>query len=206
MKQRLADITDRITRACDDVRRDPSGVTLIAVSKNRDADTIKRALDLGLSHFGENRVQEAIEKWPALKSSGVSLHLIGPLQTNKVKQASAIFDVLHTLDRPALVEELVRTGWAPPCFVQVNTGEEEQKSGLAPDELAAFLKDCPLKPQGLMCIPPVDAPAALHFALLATLAKRHFLTSLSMGMSDDFESAIRCGATHIRVGSALFQA
>lgn len=204
MKQRLADITDRITRACDDAGRDPTSVTLIAVSKNRDADALKEALDLGLRHFGENRVQEAAEKWPDLKTDSLTLHLIGPLQTNKVKQAAGIFDVLHTLDRASLADELLRTGWTPPCFVQVNTGEEEQKSGLAPDALAGFLAETTLKPQGLMCIPPVDAPAALHFALLATLAKRAGLPQLSMGMSDDFESAIRCGATHIRVGSALF--
>ena len=204
MKQRLADISDKIARACESVKRDPFSVTLIAVTKYVQEDAIKQALDLGLRHFGGNRVQHAAAKWPALKQDDVVLHMIGKLQSNKMKQAAQIFDVLHTLDRLSLAEEMQRLNWVPPCFVQVNTGEEDQKSGVRPQDLEALLEDLPIKPQGLMCIPSVDEPPALHFALLATLARRHGLPQLSMGMSADFESALRCGATHIRLGSVLF--
>ncbi len=197
MKQRLADIRARIARSCDDVKRDPASITLVAVTKYATNDAVKQALDLGLTHFGENRVQDAGERWAGLKTPGITLHLIGPLQTNKVKQAVSFFDVLHTLDRPSLDAELAKEDWAKPTFVQVNTGEEDQKSGLLPRDLDAFLKDAQTPVQGLMCIPPVDAPASLHFALLANLAKRSGLAMLSMGMTNDFENAIRCGATHI---------
>lgn len=204
MKQRLADIHDRIERACDEVERDPSAVTLIAVTKYTTTDKIKEALDLGLRHYGENRVQDAMEKWLELKAKDVTLHMIGPLQSNKVKQAASLFDALHTLDRASLAQEMIKAQWTPSCFIQVNTGEEEQKSGVAPRDLEALLKDLPHQPHGLMCIPPQDDVPSLHFALLATLARRHGLSHLSMGMSADFEAAIRCGATHIRLGSALF--
>jgi pyridoxal phosphate enzyme (YggS family) len=204
VKQRLSDINEKIKRACEDAKRDPSSVTLIAVTKYTSVDKIKQALDLGLRHFGENRVQDACERWPALKAKGVTLHMIGPLQSNKVKQSASLFDVLHTLDRVSLAEDMLRADWTPPCFVQVNTGEEAQKSGVSPQDLDALLRELPFAPQGLMCIPPQNDPPSLHFALLATLAGRHGLTQLSMGMTADFEAAIRCGATHIRLGSALF--
>lgn len=204
MKHRLDTIHDRIRRACDAASRDPAEVTLVAVSKTQRPDAIKAAMDLGLTHFGENRVQEAQEKWPGLLQSGVKLHMIGPLQTNKVKQASALFDTLHTLDRPTLAAAMTAANWHPPCFVQVNIGEEPQKSGVAPADLAAFLQTLSFPIQGLMCIPPYGDMPVPHFTLLKNLAVRHGLSRLSMGMSGDFEAAIRCGATHIRVGSALF--
>lgn len=190
--------------------------TLIAVSKTHGAEHIRPLLEAGQRDFGENRVQEALAKWPALKDDypDIVLHLIGPLQTNKVREAVALFDAIHTLDRPKLADalkaELARSGRTPTLFVQVNTGEEEQKAGVSPAEAPALIahsRDALSLPvQGLMCIPPVEDEPAPHFALLAKLAGRHRLPLLSMGMSADFETAIRFGATHVRVGSALFGA
>ncbi len=211
----LTDITARIEQAARDADRDPSGITLIAVSKVQPNDRVATVLDEGHRAFGENRVQEAAGKWPDFRESydGIDLHLIGPLQSNKTRQAFELFDAIHTLDRPKLAKTFARLaqemGQCPPLFVQVNTGEEPQKAGIAPDDTDAFLKDCKaldLPVQGLMCIPPVDETPSLHFALLRKLADRNGLSRLSMGMSDDFEQAIAFGATHIRVGSALFGA
>lgn len=211
----LTDITARIEQAARDADRDPSGITLIAVSKVQPNDRVAAVLDEGHRAFGENRVQEAAGKWPDFRESydGIDLHLIGPLQSNKARQAFELFDAIHTLDRPKLAKTFARLaqemGQCPPLFVQVNTGEEPQKAGIVPDDTDAFLKDCKaldLPVQGLMCIPPVDETPSLHFALLRKLADRNGLTRLSMGMSDDFEQAIAFGATHIRVGSALFGA
>ena len=194
--------------------RDPATITLIAVSKTHGAAAIEAALGAGQRHFGENRVQEAAEKWPALRSKvpDLQLHLIGPLQTNKVPDAVALFDVIHTLDRPRLAEklaaEMTRQGRPLPCFVQINTGREPQKAGIDPGEADGFIAACretwKLPVVGLMCIPPVEEQAAIHFAFLRELAKRNGLTQLSMGMSDDFETALTFGATHVRVGSAIF--
>ncbi|WP_292287162.1 YggS family pyridoxal phosphate-dependent enzyme [Marivita sp.] len=211
----LTDITTRIEQAARDADRDPSGITLIAVSKVQPNARVAAVLDEGHRAFGENRVQEAAGKWPDFRESydGIDLHLIGPLQSNKTRQAFELFDAIHTLDRPKLAKTFARLaqemGQCPPLFVQVNTGEEPQKAGIAPDDTDAFLKDCKaldLPVQGLMCIPPVDETPSLHFALLRKLADRNGLSGLSMGMSDDFEQAIAFGATHIRVGSALFGA
>lgn len=211
----LTDITARIEQAARDADRDPSGITLIAVSKVQPNDRVAAVLDEGHRAFGENRVQEAAGKWPDFRESydGIDLHLIGPLQSNKARQAFELFDAIHTLDRPKLAKTFARLaqemGQCPPLFVQVNTGEEPQKAGIVPDDTDAFLKDCKaldLPVQGLMCIPPVDETPSLHFALLRKLADRNGLSRLSMGMSDDFEQAIAFGATHIRVGSALFGA
>jgi len=211
----LTDITTRIEQAARDADRDPSGITLIAVSKVQPNARVAAVLDEGHRAFGENRVQEAAGKWPDFRESydGIDLHLIGPLQSNKTRQAFELFDAIHTLDRPKLAKTFARLaqemGQCPPLFVQVNTGEEPQKAGIAPDDTDAFLKDCKaldLPVQGLMCIPPVDETPSLHFALLRKLADRNGLSELSMGMSDDFEQAIAFGATHIRVGSALFGA
>ncbi len=196
--------------------RAPGGITLIAVSKTHEAARIAPLLAAGHRDFGENRVQEAAAKWPALKAAhpGVRLHLIGPLQSNKAADAVALFDVIHSVDRPkiaeALAAEMTRQGRRPPCFIQVNTGREAQKAGIAPDDADAFIATCRetwgLPVTGLMCIPPVDEQAAMHFALLREIARRNGLADLSMGMSADFESAVRFGATHVRVGSALFGA
>jgi pyridoxal phosphate enzyme (YggS family) len=211
----LAEVRARINAKCRAVGRDPAGVTLIAVSKTHGAHLAETALAAGQTHFGENRVQEAQSKWPALRAchAGIALHLIGPLQTNKTADAVALFDVIHTLDRPKLAEKLAaemeRTGRRLACFVQVNTGREAQKAGIDPAETAAFVARCrvlKLDVAGLMCIPPVNEQAALHFAFLRELAARNGLKQLSMGMSDDFETAIAFGATHIRVGSAIFGA
>jgi PLP dependent protein len=188
---------------------------LIAVAKTHGADAIRPLLEAGQRVFGENRVQEAAAKWPALKADypDIRLHLIGPLQTNKVREAVELFDAIHTLDRPrladALAAERARAGRAPTLFVQVNTGEEPQKAGAAPADapaLIAYARTLDLPVEGLMCIPPVDRDPAPHFAFLAKLARENALPLLSMGMSADFESAIRFGATHVRVGSALFGA
>lgn len=189
-------------------------VELIAVSKGQSLSRLEQALEAGQRAFGENRVQEAAEKWPALhaKYPGITLHLIGPLQTNKVKQAVALFDVIHTLDREKLAIELAqemgRSGRHLPCFVQVNTGEESQKAGVCPDQATDFVAFCrndlKLPVTGLMCIPPADDYPAPHFGLLRKLARRLRLSDLSMGMSGDFETAIRFGATHVRVGTAVF--
>ncbi|WP_018388487.1 YggS family pyridoxal phosphate-dependent enzyme [Ancylobacter sp. FA202] len=213
---RLNEVRARIAQACDDAGRPPASVQLVAVSKTFGAEHIAPVIKAGQRVFGENRVQESAAKWPALRAAhpDLELHLIGPLQSNKVREALALFDVIQTLDRPslaaALAKELRREG-APPAprlLVQVNTGEEPQKAGVAPGEVDAFLAECRevhgLVIDGLMCIPPADEPAAPHFALLAKIAARHGLKTLSMGMSGDFETAITLGATHVRVGSAIF--
>ena len=211
---RLDAIKTRMAEAARNAGRAPEDVTLVAVSKTFDEAAILPLIAEGQRVFGENRVQESAHKWPALRAqhADIELHLIGPLQTNKVDDALALFDVIHTLDRDRLALALVRArekGKAlPRLLVQVNTGEEPQKAGLAPGEVDAFLARCrdewQLEIEGLMCIPPVDEEPALHFALLEKLARRNGLRGLSMGMSGDFEKAIAFGATHVRVGSALF--
>ncbi|MEJ6403123.1 YggS family pyridoxal phosphate-dependent enzyme [Yoonia sp. 2307UL14-13] len=209
----LADVQAKIDAACDTAGRQPQDVELIAVSKVQPNDRVVAILDEGHRICGENKVQEAAGKWPDFRTryKGIKLHLIGPLQTNKARQAMELADAIHTLDRPKLAKTLARLaqeqGRCPDLFVQVNTGEEPQKSGILPMEADAFIAevralDLPL--QGLMCIPPVDEEPSLHFALLAKVAERNGLTGLSMGMSGDFERAIALGATHIRVGSAIF--
>ena len=209
----LAEVRARINAAAKSCGRDPASITLIGVSKTHDAATAALAIGAGQKDFGENRVQEAEGKWPDLKvKQPVTLHLIGPLQSNKARDAVALFDVIHTLDRPKLAEKLAEEmralGRSLPCFVQVNTGREAQKAGADPAEADAFIAACRtqwnLPVVGLMCIPPVEEEPALHFAFLREIAKRNGLSQLSMGMSDDFEIAIALGATHIRVGSAIF--
>jgi pyridoxal phosphate enzyme (YggS family) len=214
--ERWNDVRAAIARAARDRGRDPEDVTLVAVSKTFPAEAIEPVLAAGQRAFGENYVQEAKGKWPALRErfGEVELHLIGPLQSNKARDAVALFDVIHTLDRPSLAEalakEIARAGRAPRLLVQVNTGEEPQKGGVAPGEADAFLDSCRLRyglaVEGLMCIPPEKDPPSPHFALLATIARRNRLKTLSMGMSADFEAAIQLGATHVRVGSAIFGA
>jgi pyridoxal phosphate enzyme (YggS family) len=203
-----------ITAACAQARRDRASVTLIAVSKTFSADAIVPVIGAGQRVFGENRVQEAKAKWPGLMSAypGLTLHLIGPLQSNKAKEAVALFDAVHSVDRPsvcqALAKEINSQGRHPELFVQLNTGEEPQKAGVAPSEADAFIAACRqthgLTISGLMCIPPVNDAPAPHFALTAKIAARNGLKNLSMGMSADFAVAIEFGATHIRVGSAIF--
>jgi hypothetical protein len=205
-----------IARAARDVGRDPAGIALVAVSKTMPPEAIRPVLAAGHRRFGENYVQEAKGKWPALRDEfpDVELHLIGPLQSNKAREAVALFDVIHTLDRPSLAKELAkeipRAGRAPRLLVQVNTGEEPQKGGVAPGEADAFLAACReehgLTIDGLMCIPPADDPPSAHFALLGQIARRNGLATLSMGMSADVEAAIQMGATLVRVGSAIFGA
>lgn len=211
----LTDITARLQAACAKAGRDPASVTLIAVSKVQPLDRVQAVLAQGHRVFGENKVQEAAGKWPDFRAQfpGVTLHLIGPLQTNKVRQAVALFDVIQTVDRPSLAQKLAQVmadlGGAPALMIQVNTGAEPQKAGVLPTEADRFIDDCRalgLTPQGLMCIPPESEDPAPHFQMLATLAARHGLPQLSMGMSADFEIAIAHGATHVRVGSALFGA
>lgn len=211
----LAEIRARIAAAEAAAGRAPGSVKLIAVSKVQPLDRIEAVLAEGHRLFGENRVQEAAGKWPALRERfpGTQVHLIGPLQTNKARQAMDLFEAIHSVDRPKLAHTLARLaqelGRCPELFVQVNTGEEPQKAGVAPAEADAFVAECralDLPLVGLMCIPPVDEEPALHFALLAKIAARNGLAGLSMGMSDDFERAIALGATHVRVGSALFGA
>jgi pyridoxal phosphate enzyme (YggS family) len=212
--ERWLEVRAGITRAARDNGRDPADVTLIAVSKTFPADIIEPVLAAGHRVFGENYVQEAKAKWPGLKERypEVELHLIGPLQSNKAKEAVALFDVIHTLDRPSLAEalakEIGKAGRAPRLLVQVNTGEEPQKGGVMPDEVDAFLAACRerwnLTVEGLMCIPPAEDPPSPHFALLHAMARRNGLRLLSMGMSADYEAAIQLGATHVRVGSAIF--
>ena len=214
--ERLAMIKSRISAAEHEAGRGPGSVQLIAVSKTYFAPDILPVLEAGQRVFGENRVQEAQGKWPELKAKypDIDLHLIGPLQSNKAKEAVALFDCIHTVDRPkiaqAIAAECVKQGRHPKLFVQVNTGEEPQKAGIAPKETAAFVAMCRaelnLQIAGLMCIPPVEEEAAVHFAFLAKQAKELGLTGLSMGMSADFETAIAFGATHVRVGSAIFGA
>jgi hypothetical protein len=211
---RLRLVREEIALAAEAADRDPGAVKLIAVSKTVPAAVIEEAIEAGQHVFGENRVQEAYGKWPALRElhSDIELHLIGPLQSNKVREAIALFDVIETLDRPklarALAEEMERQGTRPRLFVQVNTGEEEQKAGIAPDETAAFVALCRdtfnLDIDGLMCIPPYDEEPAMHFALLAKLAEELGLAELSMGMSGDFAKAVAFGATYVRVGTAIF--
>lgn len=194
--------------------RTPGSVTLVAVGKAHPAERSRAALAAGHRIFGENRVQEAEGKWPALKEAfpDAQLHLIGPLQTNKVRQAMALFDVFETVDRPklakALAKEMDRAGRRPDCLIQVNTGNEPQKAGIAPEAADAFIEQCrdelALPVKGLMCIPPIDEEPSLHFALLREIAARHDLPWLSMGMSADYEVAIAFGATHVRVGTAVF--
>ncbi len=210
----LAAVKDDIAEAAREAGRDPIDVSLIAVSKVHDAERIRPALEAGHRLYGENRVQEAAGKWPALREEfpDLVLHLIGPLQSNKTKQAVEIFDVIESVDRPkiarALAGEFERVGRSLPVFLQVNTGEEEQKAGVLPADIDAFVKDCTgnlgLDVRGLMCIPPVDEEPALHFKLLADMAERNGLSGLSMGMSADFRTAISLGATHVRIGTAIF--
>lgn len=203
-----------IADAAEAAERLPEDVTLVAVSKTHGVERVVEALEAGQRVFGENRVQEAISKFPALKAETpeLVLHLIGPLQTNKTRDAVGLFDVIETLDRPKLACELAkemdRLGRRPGCFIQINTGEEPQKAGLLPAESDAFIALCrdqlALPVEGLMCIPPIDEEPALHFALLAKIARRNGLEKLSMGMSSDYEVAVRFGATHVRVGTAIF--
>ena len=211
---RLAEVRQHIAAAARAAGRDPASVTLVAVSKTHGADRVRELLDAGQRVFGENRVQEAEEKFPALKAAypDLALHLIGPLQTNKAREAVALFDVIQSVDRErlaaTLAKEMTRAGRRPDCYIQVNTGEEPQKAGVLPAELDAFVASCrdshKLPIVGLMCIPPVDEEPALHFGLLAKMAARNGLARISMGMSADYETAIRLGATHVRVGTALF--
>ena len=209
----LQGIRDRIVAAAHAAGRDPVDVTLIAVSKVQPLRRVVAILEQGQRVFGENRVQEAQGKWPGFRDSfpNVSLHLIGPLQTNKARAAVELFDVIHTLDRIKLAEVLARLaqerGRSPDLFIQVNTGAEPQKTGVLPelaDTFIAQVRALDLSPVGLMCIPPEASDPAPHFAMLATLAARNGITGLSMGMSGDFEAAIVHGATHVRVGSAIF--
>jgi len=212
----LATVRGRIEAAARAAGRPAEGVTLVAVSKTHPADSVRAALAAGQRVFGENRVQEAIAKFPGLRRDypDLKLHLIGPLQTNKVKDAVAHCDAIETVDRPRLAEalarEMERSGRRLPCFIEVNTGEEAQKAGVLPEAADAFIADCRgrlgLPVVGLMCIPPEHEEPALHFALLREIAKRNGLDQLSMGMSADFETAIRFGATHLRVGTAIFGA
>jgi pyridoxal phosphate enzyme (YggS family) len=210
----LATVRDQIARACAEARRNPASVTLVAISKTFGADAIEPVIAAGQRVFGENRVQEAKAKWPPLQQrhSGIELHLVGSLQSNKAKEAVALFDAIHSVDRPSLAEalakEIARQGRAPTLFVEVNTGAEPQKAGVLPEETDAFVKACRerygLSIAGLMCLPPAHEPPAPHFALTAKIARRNGLSLLSMGMSADFPLAIEFGATHVRVGTAIF--
>jgi pyridoxal phosphate enzyme (YggS family) len=210
----LHEVRQKIERACRENGRDPGAVTLIAVTKTFAADAIVPVIDAGQRVFGENRVQEAKAKWPALKAQhqGLALHLIGTLQSNKAKEAITLFDAIHSVDRPslcaALAKEIDKQNRRPTLFVEVNTGGEPQKSGVLPQDTDAFLRSCRetygLRIEGLMCIPPHTEGPAPHFALTAKIAQRNGLEFLSMGMSADFETAIAFGATHVRVGTAIF--
>lgn len=205
-----------IGKAAGAAERDPEAVTLIAVGKVQPLERVEAALMAGQRVFGENRVQEAKSKWPDFRTryEGIELHLIGPLQTNKVREAVELFDVIQTVDRPKLARELAKEmekqGRRLDCYIQINTGEEEQKAGVAPAEADAFIAECReelgLAVVGLMCIPPVDVAPVLHFAMLCEIAKRNGISNLSMGMSGDFETAVEMGATHVRVGTAIFGA
>lgn len=210
---RLAAINDGIARACADARRSPAEVQLIAVSKTQPADSITLLIEAGHRAFGENRVQESAAKWPALREAwpDLSLHLVGQLQSNKAEEAVQLFDIIHSLDRMSLLTALAKAmdkaGRRLPCFVQVNLAGEEQKGGCTPADLPVLLvaaRDMGVPIAGLMTVPPVDLEPAPWFALLAKIADDHGLTGLSMGMSDDYPTAVRIGATHIRVGTALF--
>ncbi|MEP2203521.1 MAG: YggS family pyridoxal phosphate-dependent enzyme, partial [Tateyamaria sp.] len=209
----LSDIQNRITKAEADAGRAAGSVKLIAVSKVQPDARVRVVLEEGHRSFGENRVQEAAGKWPGFRADfeGIDLHIIGPLQSNKVRQAMELAEAIHTVDRPKLAKTIARLaqeiGRCPDLFIQVNTGEEDQKAGVMPREADDFIAECraldlPIK--GLMCIPPVDEAPSLHFALLAKIAARNDLSGLSMAMSGDFEQAIALGATHVRVGSAIF--
>jgi pyridoxal phosphate enzyme (YggS family) len=210
----LAKVHAEIARACAEAKRDPASVTLVAISKTFGADVIAPVITAGQEVFGENRVQEARAKWPALmeRHPGIELHLVGPLQSNKAKDAVALFHAIHSLDRPSLAEalakEIAKQGRKPTLFVEVNTGAEPQKAGVLPEDTDAFLRMCRerygLAVDGLMCIPPLDESPAPHFALTAKIARRNGLALLSMGMSADFPVAIAFGATHVRVGTAIF--
>ncbi|KTE37647.1 MULTISPECIES: YggS family pyridoxal phosphate-dependent enzyme [unclassified Sphingopyxis] len=211
--QRLAEVETGIAAAAARAGRKAEEVTLIAVSKTHDADAIRPLIAAGQRHFGENRVQEAAGKWPALRTGtpNITLHLIGQLQSNKAEEAVALFDAIHSVDRPSLVQALAKAcaklGRQPQFFVQVNIGDEEQKGGVAVADLPALLAeaaDAGLKIEGLMAIPPADVSPSPYFALLAELAERHGLPLRSMGMSGDYEGAVMLGATHVRVGTALF--
>src|SRR5262245_53639722 len=212
----LTKVRAEIARACRDAKRDPASVTLVAISKTFGAEAIEPVIAAGQRVFGENRVQEAKAKWPALKERhpGIELHLVGSLQSNKAKEAVALFDAIHSVDRSSLAEalakEIGKQGRAPTLFVEVNTGAEPQKAGGLPEAADAFLKACRdeygLAIAGLMCIPPADEPPGPHFALTAKIAQRNGLRLLSMGMSADFPVAVAFGATHVRVGTAIFGA
>ncbi|MDF0543011.1 YggS family pyridoxal phosphate-dependent enzyme [Sphingobium sp. H39-3-25] len=211
--QRLATIRSGIARAADAAGRDPQDIALIAISKTHDAAAIAPLIDAGQRLFGENRVQEAQGKWPALRDAhpDIALHLVGQLQSNKAAEAVALFDVIHSLDRPSLLTALAKamdaTGRHVPCFVQVNIGAEEQKGGCAIADVPALIasaRDADVPLAGLMCVPPADVEPAPYFALLAKMAREEGLTGLSMGMSGDYETAVMIGATHVRVGTALF--
>jgi hypothetical protein len=210
----LLAVEEDVARACKEAGRDRASVTLVAVTKTFNADAIEPVIEAGQRVFGENRVQEAKAKWPGLKAAypGIALHLIGPLQSNKAKDAVALFDAIHSVDRPSICEALAKEFASqerrPQLFVQLNTGEEPQKAGVAPSEADGFIANCRerygLPISGLMCIPPVNDAPAPHFALTAKIAARNGLKNLSMGMSADFAIAIALGATHVRVGSAIF--
>lgn len=210
----IEDLDEKIRTAARKAGRRRRDITLVAVSKKQPDSRIDMALEAGHRFFGENRVQEAVERWSERRKTHLDLrlHCIGPLQTNKVKDAVALFDVIETVDREKLARKLGEVmrerGDAKPCFVQVNTGQESQKSGIAPESLSDFLhycrRDCGLRITGLMCIPPLEAPPEEHFKMLRDMAARHNIAHLSMGMSNDFEEAIALGATHIRVGTGFF--
>ena len=211
---RLATVRHDIARACRDAGRPTGSVALVAVSKTFGPEAIEPVIAAGQRVFGENRVQEAKAKWPALKARhpDIALHLIGPLQSNKAREAVALFDAIHSLDRPSLAEalakEIARQGRAPLLFVEINTGGEPQKAGILPEQADDFLNDCKdkygLRVSGLMCLPPADEPPAPHFALTAKIARRNKMNLLSMGMSADFAAAIAMGSTHVRIGTAIF--
>lgn len=209
----LETIQARIAEAEREAGRAEGSVQLVAISKKQPNERVAEVLEAGHRCFGENRVQEADGKWPVFREQfdGIDLHLVGPLQTNKARQALDLFQTIHSVDRPKLAKTLARLaqeeGHCPDLFIQVNTGEEEQKAGILPGAADGFIAECKaldLPVKGLMCIPPVDEEASLHFALLAKIAERNGLSGLSMGMSEDFEKAISFGATHVRVGSAIF--
>jgi hypothetical protein len=214
IKRRIAELSDEISEVARLAGRNADDISLMAVSKFHSVETVRLALDFGHRLFGENRVQEAASKYKVLKKDypDLRVHLIGPLQTNKVREAAALFDVIETLDRLRLAEALSKekeiTGRCPDLFIQVNTGEEPTKSGVSPVEADSFIEHCRLELKlpviGLMCIPPIKDEPALHFGLLAETARRHGLRFLSMGMSSDFRPAIRLGATHVRIGTAIF--
>ena len=214
IKRRIADLSNEISAVAELAGRNADDVNLMAVSKFHSVETVRLALDFGHRLFGENRVQEAASKYKVLKNDypDLRVHLIGPLQTNKVREAAQLFNVIETLDRLRLAEALSKekeiTGRCPDLFIQVNTGEEPTKSGVSPVEADSFIEHCRLELKlpviGLMCIPPINDEPALHFGLLAETARRHGLRFLSMGMSSDFRSAIRLGATHVRIGTAIF--